>query len=105
MDDNVKRLYELITFYFMTKNIKPDQELEAKKFVSEDIDEFFNEFATIFEIDMTDYNYYDYFFEDSIPFVYWVTKLLIFFNLVEEKKKIKISHLVLVIEKRKWFKP
>jgi hypothetical protein len=105
MEKNIKTLNKLINDSFGTKNINPSQELDAKKYCSEDIDMFFKEFARIFKIDMTQYDYYDYFFEDSLPFAFWISKLFVLLKLKNEKRIITVNHLILVVEKKKWFKP
>lgn len=108
MDDkNIKekKLYKLIEHYFGKDLCSGSTYINDINFVSDDVDAFFEDYAKVFNVNMEDYNYYDYFHENFIPFSYSISKLLVSLKLRGKKIPLSISHLLLVIEKGFWFRP
>jgi hypothetical protein len=79
--------------------------LDSLSPVSEDVNFFFIEFSKKFKVNMSEYSYYDYFFEQVSPILSFKERFLSVFRANRRKRKISINHLLLVIEKRHWFVP
>lgn len=48
--------------------VSDDFILNKESLCSEDVDLFFEDYSNTFDVDMSSYNYYDYFNEDVLPF-------------------------------------
>jgi len=102
-----EKIKELLSKYGRKpENITLDTTLQSLNMVSEDIDDFFNDFASTFNVDGKGYNYYDFFFEDVHPLHVIRDVFYRVFNPEKvKKKKLTIRHLVSVAERGKWFDP
>src|SRR5690606_21330415 len=69
--------------------------------VSEDNDRFLELFQKEFNVDMEQFSYYDFYEEDEFILIAVFKRLFCRNN----KKEISIYHLLLVIDKGKWFDP
>jgi len=101
-DNNFILLKSLIKEVFGIDNINMDTEINMLNSVSEDNDYFINLLKAKFNIDMSTFNYYEYFEEDE--FILFSIFRKIFPN-KKKKKVLTVSHLLLVINEGKWFEP
>lgn len=101
-----KDIKDIFSKYFGVDKIGTETAFQDYKLFSEDIDAFFREFSSHFDVNMEAYNYYDYFYED-VHLVYIVRDwfLRVFNRKKSQRKRITIGHLIEVAEKGHWFKP
>ncbi len=98
-------LYNLMSHYFGEDLCKEEAQINKINFASEDIDAFFEDFQKSFNIDMTAYNYYQYFHENFLPFGYLISKMFIYLGFKKKKIPLSVSHLLEVVERGVWFVP
>lgn len=101
-DNNFKQLNLLIKEVFGIEDITLNTEINMLNTVSEDNDYFINSFKTNFNVNMSNFDYYEYFKEDEFIMLSILRRL---FEKKKKKKVITVAHLLLVIDKGKWFEP
>ena len=86
--------------------LNSDTTIQSLQMVSEDLTHFFFDFKNKFNVNLTGYNYYNFFLEDVHP--YYRLRDLFYRIFKPEKLKrtpLTLDHLVKVAEKGKWFDP
>jgi hypothetical protein len=73
--------------------------------VSEDNDAFLKRFRQEFNVDMTGFDYYDFFREDQFYTMAVWHLILKLFRKVRQKKSLTIDHLIKVVQDRRWSAP
>src|SRR5689334_25127326 len=102
-------IYQTIQKYI--NDIYGIRELELKtsinsfNAVSEDNDEFLRRYQKEFNVDMSKFDYYDFFDEDQIYSLALVNLVLRLFGKQKKKLQLTIEHLVEVAQKGKWSQP
>ena len=100
------RIKELLRKRVGKKNLTIETTIQSLHMVSEEIDDFFDEFDKEFKVDGRGYNYYTFFFEQVHPgHILRDFFLRLFKPEKVRKKKLTLEHLVQVAEKGKWFDP
>ena len=73
--------------------------------ISDDNDVFFDRFSKEFNVDMKDFNYYEFYSEDEFILLNILRGIKSIFGYKDIKKKLTMNHLVNVIKSGKWFDP
>jgi hypothetical protein len=101
-DNNLIQLKLLVKEVFGIDNINSNTELNKLNTVSEENDHFIDLFQTKFNIDMGAFKYYEYFEEDEFILISIFRRM---FKKIKKRKSLTVAHLLLVINKGKWFEP
>jgi hypothetical protein len=100
-----KTIEELLHKYGI-KELEKTTTLQSLRMVSEEIDEFMISFSEKFNVDMSSYNYRNYFFEQVHPLIILKeTFMRIVAPARVRKESITITHLIQVAQKGAWFEP
>ncbi|MFV8282618.1 DUF1493 family protein [Christiangramia marina] len=99
--EHIKKLMEEV-FGYDKKKICPQTDLTKLGLLSEDIDVFFVRYKEIFNVDMSEYDYYNYFYEDVLPFSYF--KKVLKRMLTKDTKSLLVCDLIYFAKSEKWKK-
>ncbi|GEM_PF-6631695 len=95
-------IYEI---YGLT-DINEDTCINYEKTISEDNDKFINLLKQNYYVNMDNFKYYDYFEEDEFILLSVFRSLLFYLGILKKrKKKLKLGHILAVINNGKWFDP
>ena len=101
-----EKIKDLLAQYGRKGNLTKNTIFQSLGFLSEDIDDFFEKYSRLFNIDMHRFNYNNFFFEDVHPIIKLRDSFYRIFTPEKVRKKnFTLGHLVQVAEQGKWFDP
>lgn len=101
MNNDFLKLKKIVVSVFGVDDISLETAINKLDTVSEDNDRFFELFEKEFDVDMEDFYYYDYFYDDEFILLSLITRFLLLFR-KSKKKDLTVSKLMHIIERKKW---
>jgi hypothetical protein len=107
MDRNVffAEIKEISKLVWGVKPKSLEDSIRQMRVASDDIDIFLEKYAVKFEIDMHDYNYFDYFYDDNFFIINIFREIGFLLNIIKRKPDLTFEHLFRIAENKKWQNP
>lgn len=107
MDDEqiYKKIQEQIKTVFGISKIDKNTSINSFNAVSEDNEHFLKLFQEEFQVDMSGFNYYEFFEEDQFYLLAFVRLFKRLFGFKRKIQELTINHLLFVAKYKKWRSP
>lgn len=105
-EENIRQtIARLVKEVYGVTEINVNTTINSFNAVSEDNEEFLKRFEQEFQVDMTGFNYYDFFREDQFYSLALLNLIMRLFRKERKSAQFTINHLIEVARNRKWSPP
>ncbi len=107
MDRNIflKEVKEIANLAWGVSSKSLEDTIRQMRVASDDIDSFLLKYANKYEIDMGNYNYFDYFYDDNFFIINIFREIGFLLNITIRKPELTFEHLFKIAENKKWENP
>ncbi|WP_367916111.1 DUF1493 family protein [Leadbetterella sp. DM7] len=107
MDRNIflKEVKEIANLTWGVRPKSLDDTIRQMRVASDDIEIFLEKYADKYAIDMQDYDYLDYFYDDNFFVINIFREIGFLLNIATRKPELTFEHLFKIAENKKWENP
>lgn len=107
MDRNVffEDIKEISNLVWGVKPKSLNTTIRQMRVASDDIDNFLEKYVEKYKIDMQNYNYFDYFYDDNFFIINTFREIAFLLNIIKRKPDLTFEHLFRIAENKKWENP